>query len=54
MNGRLGAFVDVSTGGQQGFAQTTALNFDNRFGQQPFAPEVTVTANVTVRYRLVR
>ena len=54
LNGRLGAFVDVSTSGQQGFVQTALLNLDNRFGQQPFAPEVTVTANVTVRYRLVR
>jgi uncharacterized protein YggE len=54
LNGRLGAFVDVSTSGQQGFPQTNVLNLDNRFGQQPFAPEVTVTANVTVRYRLVR
>jgi uncharacterized protein YggE len=54
LNGRLGEFLDVSTNGQQVFPQQPTLSFDNRFSQPPLAPEVTVTANVTVRYRLVR
>jgi len=56
LGGRLGALVDVSTTGNllTGFQQPTVLSFDNRFGQQSMAPEVTITTNVTVRYRLVR
>jgi uncharacterized protein YggE len=54
LGGRLGALVDVSTTGGTGFQQPTVLSFDNRFGQQAMAPEVAITTNVTVRYRLVR
>jgi uncharacterized protein YggE len=56
LGGQLGALVDVSTTGNllTGFQQPTVLNFDNRFGQQSMAPEVAITTNVTVRYRLVR
>jgi hypothetical protein len=55
LGARLGALVSVSTGGSQfGFQQPSTLNFDNRFGQQASAPEITVTTTVTVQHRLVR
>jgi hypothetical protein len=54
LGGRLGALVNVTiTGGPFAFPQQS-LNFDNRFGQQASAPDVTVAATVTVQYRLVR
>lgn len=55
LGGRLGAFVDATSTGTPGFQQQSTLSFDNRFGlQQTPAPEVVVTATVTVRYRLIR
>ncbi len=55
LGARLGALVSVSTtGGSFPFQASSTLNFDTRFGQQAQAPDVTVTTNVTVQYRLVR
>jgi len=55
LGARLGALVGASTtGGQFGFQGPSTLNFDNRFGQQASAPEVSVTTTVSVQYRLVR
>jgi uncharacterized protein YggE len=55
LGARLGTLVSVSTsGGQFGFQAQSFLNFDNRFGQQASAPDVTITTSVTVQYRLVR
>ncbi len=55
LGARLGALVSVSTtGGPFNFQQPLSLNFDNRFGQQASVPEITITATVTVQYRLVR
>jgi len=54
LGGRLGPLVDVSTTGGFSFQQPSMLNFDNRFGQQAAAPEVTINTSVTVRYRLIR
>ena len=54
LGGKLGALVDVITGGNNGFQQNISLNFDNRFGSQSPAPEVAVVVTVTARYRLIR
>lgn len=55
LGGRLGALVDVSTNsGPAANPQSPALSFDTRFGQQAMSPEVAITTNVTVRYRLLR
>ena len=55
LGGHLGALVNVTvTGGPFGFPNSTSLNFDNRFGQQAQVPDVAITTNVTVQYKLVR
>jgi uncharacterized protein YggE len=55
LGGKLGALVDVSTTGGPNFQQPPTLAFDQRFGGgQTFAPEVQISTNVTVRYRLIR
>jgi len=55
LGARLGALVSVTTtGGPFGFQASSTLNFDNRFGQQAQTPDIVVTTNVTVQYRLVR
>lgn len=56
MQGNLGSIVDVSLGGNPviAFSQSSILSFDQRFTPQSAAPEVSVSTNVTVRYRLVR
>jgi uncharacterized protein YggE len=55
LGGHLGALVDASTSGNQGFQQQATINFDSRlFGAQMPAPEVSITTTVTMRYRLVR
>lgn len=55
LGGHLGALMSVSTtGGPFGFQSSSMLNFDTRFGQQAQAPEIVVTTNVTVQYRVVR
>jgi uncharacterized protein YggE len=55
LGGKLGALVDVSTTGGQSFQQQPTLAFDQRYGPgQTYAPEVQISTNVTVRYRLIR
>jgi uncharacterized protein YggE len=54
VGGTIGALVDVSTSGGQAFSQSPVLNLDARFGGQSPAPEVVITATVTVRYRLLK
>ncbi len=55
LGGRLGALVSASTnGGAFGFQQPTQLIFDNRFGQQAPAPDLSITTTVTVQYHLIR
>jgi uncharacterized protein YggE len=54
LGGHLGAFVDATTSGGQGFQQPASLSFDSRFGMQAPAPEIPITTTVTVRFRLVR
>lgn len=54
LGGHVGALVDVSTTSGSNFQQPAVLSFDSRFGQQAMAPEVTVTTNVTIRFRLTR
>lgn len=55
LGARLGSLVSVTTTGQNfSFQGPSMLNFDNRFGVQSPAPDVTVTTNVSVQYRLVR
>lgn len=54
LGGHVGALVDVSTAGAQinnPFGNT--LNFDTRFGAQTPPPELTISATVSVRYRLI-
>lgn len=52
---RLGAIVDVNVSDQYGYQQPPTLNFDQRYGgQQQQTPEVTITANATLRVRIVR
>lgn len=55
LGGKLGALVDASTNMGVNFQQPLQLTFDNRFASQPSAsPDLSVNANVTVRYRLIR
>jgi uncharacterized protein YggE len=55
LGARLGSLVSVTTSGQNfGFQQPSTLNFDNRFGVQAPAPDITITTTVSVQYRLVR
>ena len=54
VGGTIGALVDLSTQGGQTFLQSPVLNLDSRFGGQSPAPEVVITATVTVRYRLLK
>jgi uncharacterized protein YggE len=55
LGARLGSLVSVTTSGQNfNFQGQSTLNFDNRFGIQAPAPDVTITTNVSVQYRLVR
>jgi uncharacterized protein YggE len=55
LGAQLGALVSVTTGGGPvGFQQSSSLVFDQRFGQQAPAPEVSVTTTVSVQYRLIR
>jgi uncharacterized protein YggE len=55
LGAKLGVLVGVTASGAQfGFQGPSFLSFDNRFGQQAAAPEVTITTTVTVQYRLVR
>lgn len=54
LGGRLGSLVEATTSGGPSFQQPVMLNFDARFGQPNQAPEIVVTVNATVRYRLVR
>jgi len=55
LGAKLGVLVGVTASGAQfGFQGPSFLSFDNRFGQQATAPEVTITTTVTVQYRLVR
>ena len=56
MQDRLGSVVDVSLGGNPllAFGPSAMLSFDARFTPQSAAPEVSVTTNVTIRYRLAR
>jgi uncharacterized protein YggE len=56
LQGHLGALVDVTLSGSPvlSFGSTPTLSFDNRFFQPSAAPEVTVSTNMTVRYRLIR
>jgi uncharacterized protein YggE len=51
---RLGAIIDMSTNAFTGQGQPGFLNFDSRYSPQAPAPEVVVTTNITIRYRLVR
>jgi uncharacterized protein YggE len=52
---QLGALVSVNTGGGPiGFQPQPSLIFDNRFSPQAAAPEITISANATVQYRVVR
>ena len=51
---KLGALVDVSTSGSPSFQQPSYLSFDTRFAAQAASPEVVITTQVTVRYRLLR
>ena len=53
LGGRLGSLVEVSTAGAgpTNFPQNFSL--DNRVFTQSVAPEVVVSASVTVRYRLI-
>ena len=54
LGGHLGALVDVSTPGAPIInAFNTQLNFDTRFGAQSPPPELTISATVTMRFRLV-
>jgi uncharacterized protein YggE len=53
LGGHVGPLVDVSTSAQPSFQPPQTLVFDNRFGGQTTAPEITVTTSVTARYRLV-
>ena len=54
LGGRLGSLVEATTSGGPSFQQPSVLSFDGRFGQPSQAPEIVVTVNVTVRFRLVR
>ena len=55
LGGKLGELVDVSSNaGPVGFQAPTMLSFDARFSQPPQAPEVSINATVTVRFKLVR
>ncbi len=54
LGGRLGSLVEATTSAGPSFQQPSMLSFDGRFGQPSQAPEIVVTVNVTVRYRLVR
>jgi uncharacterized protein YggE len=57
LGGKLGALVDVSSSipANFGFPQTQYLSIDSRFSSnQLLAPSVTVTTNVTLRFRLQR
>lgn len=55
LGARLGSLVSVSTtGGPFGFQPPTSINFDSRFTQPVQVPDITVSATVTVQYRLVR
>jgi uncharacterized protein YggE len=52
---QLGALVNVTTGGGPiGFQPTPSLVFDNRYNPQAQAPEIAVSGNVTLQYRVVR
>jgi uncharacterized protein YggE len=54
LGAHLGALVSVNTsGGNFGFQGPSMLAFDNRYGQQAPPPEITISTNVTVQYRLV-
>lgn len=55
LGARLGSLVSVTTSGQNfNFQGQSTLNFDNRFGIQAPAPDVTITTTVSVQYKLVR
>lgn len=54
LGGRLGTLVEVTTTGGPATPQPSFLNLDGRFGVQGQAPEVLVTAVVTLRFRLLR
>jgi uncharacterized protein len=52
---QLGPLVDMTTGSNLGIQQPSYLSFDTRsYSPQAPAPEVTVSANVTMRFRLLR
>jgi uncharacterized protein YggE len=51
----LGPLIDMSTSSNLGVQQSGYLTFDSRSYPQPVpAPEITVSANVTLRFRLLR
>lgn len=54
LGGRLGALIDLNVGSFNQFPQAMPLTFDNRFSQGTLVPDVNVSLNVTVRYRLQR
>jgi uncharacterized protein YggE len=55
LGGRLGALLDVSSTHDFATQGPEQLHFDERSGMpQAPAPEIKVTANVTVRFRLIR
>ncbi len=54
LGGRVGALVDVSTSSNPiNNPFGNQLNFDTRFGAQSPAPELTIAATVTMRFRLI-
>jgi len=56
LGARLGALVSVSFSAPFGFQGSSMLSFDNRYPPQPPSqpPEIVVTTNVNVSYRIVR
>jgi len=55
LGARLGALVSVSVNGPFGYQGPSVLSFDNRYAQPPSQPpEIVVSTNVNVSYRIVR
>jgi len=55
LGARLGALVSVSVNAPFGFQGPSVLSFDNRYAQPPSQPpEIVVSTNVNVSYRIVR
>jgi uncharacterized protein YggE len=54
LGGRLGVLFSVNINAQPNFQPQPMLTFDNRFGQQSPAPDVLISATVSVSYRLTK